>query len=114
MSAQSHGPGMSASGHEDIRHHVRLYLYVFAALMGFTVITVAVSYLRLAAVAAAVAIAVVIATVKGSLVASYFMHLKSEKPAIFWLLMLTASFWVLLMFMPVLMHLDSYQIPVRR
>ena len=104
---------MSGSGDEDIKHHIKVYIGVFTALMVATVITVSVSYMRLA-ILFAVTVAIIVATVKGSLVAAYFMHLKSEKPAIFWLLMLTASFWVLLMFMPVLMHLDSYQIPARR
>ena len=104
---------MSGSGGEDIKHHIKVYIAVFTALMVATVITVGVSYMRLA-VLLAVTVAMIVATVKGSLVAAYFMHLKSEKPAIFWLLMLTASFWVLLMFIPVLMHLDSFEIQVER
>ena len=104
---------MSGSGGEDIKHHVKVYVGVFIALMVATVITVSVSYMRLA-ILGAVTVAMIVATVKGSLVAAYFMHLKSEKPAIFWLLILTASFWVLLMFIPVLMFLDSYQMPARR
>jgi cytochrome c oxidase subunit 4 len=104
---------MSGSGGEDIKHHVKVYKAVFTGLMVATVITVGVSYMRLA-VLLAVTVAMIVATVKGSLVAAYFMHLKSEKPAIFWLLMLTASFWVLLMFIPVLMHLDSFEIQAER
>lgn len=104
---------MSGSDGEDIKHHIKVYLGVFTALMVATVITVSVSYMRLA-ILFAVTVALVVATVKGSLVAAYFMHLKSEKPAIFWLLILTAGFWVLLMFIPVLMYLDSYQIQPRR
>jgi cytochrome c oxidase subunit IV len=102
---------MSGSDHEDIRHHVKVYLGVFGALMILTILTVAVSYLHLSAVAVAVGIAMIVATVKGSMVAAYFMHLKSERPEIFWLLLLTASFWVLLMFIPVLMYLDSFHMP---
>lgn len=102
---------MSGSSHEDMKLHVKVYLSVFVALMVLTVITVAVSYLHLAA-ALAVTVALVIATLKGSMVASYFMHLKSEKPAIFWILLLTLAFWVHLMFIPVLMRLDSPEIPV--
>jgi cytochrome c oxidase subunit IV len=102
---------MSGSDHEDIRHHVKVYLGVFGALMILTILTVAISYLHLSAIAVAVGIAMIVATVKGSMVAAYFMHLKSERPEIFWLLLLTASFWVLLMFMPVLMYLDSFHMP---
>lgn len=104
---------MSGSGGEEIKRHVKVYIGVFAALMVATVITVSVSYLRLA-VLFAVTVAMIVATIKGSLVAAYFMHLKSERPAIFWLLILTASFWVLLMFIPVLMYLDSFEIQTRR
>jgi cytochrome c oxidase subunit IV len=102
---------MSGSSHEDMQHHVKVYIGVFVALMVLTVITVSVSYLHLT-VALAVAVALVIATAKGSMVAAYFMHLKSEKPAIFWILLLTFAFWIHLMFIPVLMHLDSPEIHV--
>jgi cytochrome c oxidase subunit IV len=37
-----------------------------------------------------VAVAITIATVKASLVALFFMHLKGEKPMVFWPLALTA------------------------
>lgn len=100
---------MSPSIHEEMHHHVKTYVRVFAALMMFTVITVAISYLHLG-VAIAVTIAMIVATVKGSLVAAYFMHLKAERPFIFWVLILTVLFWVHLLFVPVLMHLDSFEI----
>ena len=96
-----------SAGHEDIHHHVKTYIAVFVALMVLTIITVAVSYLHLA-VALAVSVALVVATIKGSMVAAYFMHLKSERPAIFWILLLTVVFWVHLMFMPVLMYLNHW------
>lgn len=104
---------MSGSGGEDIKHHIKVYIGVFIALMVATVVTVSVSYMRLA-ILLAVTVALIVATIKGSLVAAYFMHLKSEKPAIFWLLILTASFWVLLMFVPVLMYLNSFEMPAQR
>jgi cytochrome c oxidase subunit 4 len=67
------------SGHDpaEIDRHVRVYIVVFASLMALTLITVAVSYLHLPL---PMAIAWrLIASVKGSLVACYFMHLISEK-----------------------------------
>ena len=67
---------------------VRGYLLVFAALLVLTVITVAVASLDLTE-GATVAVAVTIATVKAALVAMFFMHLKGEKPAVFWSLGLT-------------------------
>jgi hypothetical protein len=42
------------------------------------------------------------------MVAAYFMHLKAERPAIYWILILTIIFWVHLMFIPVLMYLDHF------
>jgi cytochrome c oxidase subunit 4 len=84
---------------EDIRAHVRTYYQVFGALFILTIVTVGVSYLQLPIVAAVV-VALVIATFKASLVAMFFMHLKGEKPFIFWTLALTAAFFVLLFALP--------------
>lgn len=63
---------------EDVKKHVRIYISVFAALAVLTVVTVAVAYLDLPIVPALV-VALIIATIKGGLVAGYFMHLVSEK-----------------------------------
>ena len=49
----------------------------------------------------AIAVALVIATVKGSLVACYFMHLISEKKLILWVMALTVAFFVVLLLVPV-------------
>jgi len=90
---------------EDVKKHVRIYVTVFVALMFLTIITVAVSYLHLS-VAVAITIALIIATIKASLVASYFMHLISEKSLIYATLILTAVFFVALMFLPLSHYLD--------
>ncbi len=76
---------------EDIRKHVRVYLIVFATLATLTVITVAVSYLHLPIVPAVI-VALLIATIKGGLVAGYFMHLVSEKKVIYLILIITVVF----------------------
>ena len=65
-----------ARRHRPPRHAV--YILVFVSLMVLTVVTVAVSYLHLP-VTAAIAVALVVATVKGSLVAGYFMHLSPSE-----------------------------------
>jgi cytochrome c oxidase subunit 4 len=75
--------------------NVRGYMAVFGALLALTVVTVAVSYLQLPA-APGVAVAVAIATLKASLVAMFFMHLKGERPMIYWTLGLTAVLFVAL------------------
>ena len=77
--------------------NVRGYLAVFAALLVLTVVTVAVASLNLTE-GATVAVAVTIATVKATLVAMFFMHLKGEKPMVFWSLGLTAVLFAALFF----------------
>jgi caa(3)-type oxidase subunit IV len=66
---------------------------------------VAVSYLNLEKTEAII-VALIIATVKGSLVASYFMHLISEKRMIYMALLLTVVFFAVLMGIPLFHHAD--------
>ena len=94
----------------EIDRHVRVYITVFVALMALTLITVAVSYLDLST-PMAVAVALFIATIKGSLVACYFMHLISEKKLIYAVLAITVFKFVALMILPVLTHNNGYWIP---
>jgi len=93
----------------DIDKHVRIYITVFVALMVLTIVTVAISYLHLP-LAAAVTAALFVATVKGSLVAGYFMHLISEKKLIYAVLVVTAFFFVALLALPVFTVHDGYWI----
>ncbi len=90
---------MTSTHTEEINRHVRKYIVVFVALAALTVLTVAVSTLHLT-IGAAIFLALVIATVKGSLVASYFMHLISEKRVIVLVLILAAVFFAALMYLP--------------
>ena len=90
---------------EDVKRHVRGYISVFVALMALTVITVTVSYLHLN-ITAAIIVALVIASIKGTLVASYFMHLISEKKIILAVLAITVIFFIGMMFLPLLGHSD--------
>jgi len=93
----------------DIDKHVRVYITVFVALMALTLITVAISYLHLP-LPMAVTVALLVATVKGTLVACYFMHLISEKKLIYAVLGLTAVFFVALLALPVFTVHDGYWI----
>lgn len=99
-------------GHDpaDIDKHVRVYIIVFVALMALTLVTVAVSYLDLST-PMAIAVAMLVATIKGSLVACYFMHLVSEKKLILAVLLLTAVFFVALLALPALTTSNGYWIP---
>jgi cytochrome c oxidase subunit IV len=72
---------------------------VFAALAALTILTVAVSYLDVSP-GMHISLALIIAVVKGALVAMFFMHLIDERKAVYWILILTAIFFVVLMFVP--------------
>ena len=84
----------------DIDRHVKVYITVFVTLMVLTIVTVAISRFHLP-VREAVAIAMLVATIKGSLVACYFMHLISEKKLILAVLMLTVAFFIALLVLPI-------------
>jgi cytochrome c oxidase subunit IV len=98
--------------HVDIDKQVRIYITVFVALMALTLITVAVSYLHLST-PLAITVALLVATIKGSLVACYFMHLISEKKLIYAVLALTVAFFVVLLALPVLTFSNGYWIEHR-
>ena len=55
----------------------------------------------------AVIVALIIASFKGSLVAAVFMHLSHERKAIYWVLLLTVLFFIVLMAIPSLWHWDG-------
>lgn len=74
---------------EEVKKHVRTYIMVFVALLFLTVVTVGVSYLHLST-PVAVALALFVASIKGSLVALFFMHLSHEKKIIYYTIALTA------------------------
>jgi len=93
----------------DIDRHVRIYITVFVALMVLTIVTVAIARLHLP-VPVAVTVALLVATVKGSLVACYFMHLISEKKLIYAVLLLTAVFFIALLALPVATQSNGYWI----
>jgi len=90
----------------DVQKSIRTYLMVGAALFVFTGITVAVNRLQLA-IPAAITVALLIATFKGSMVASIFMHLSHEKKWIYGALILTAVFFVFLLFVPLFTTMDT-------
>ena len=97
---------MDAHVSDDISKHVKTYVMVFGALMVLTVVTVAVSYLHLP-VHQAIIVALFIATIKGSLVAMFFMHLNHERRMIYWVLALTVVFFAVLMLVPLSTNLDK-------
>jgi cytochrome c oxidase subunit 4 len=78
----AHGGG--DHGHADdgaVHVHIaatQFYVGIFIALVALTILTVKVSYFDFGA--ANIIVAMVIATVKASLVATFFMHLRHDKP----------------------------------
>src|SRR5205809_2381954 len=100
---------MTSDHAADIDRHVRVYITVFVTLTALTLITVAISRFHLP-VPIAVTVALLVATIKGSLVACYFMHLISEKKLIYAVLMLTAIFFAALLALPAVTHSNGFWI----
>ena len=100
---------MTSDHAADIDKHVRIYISVFVTLMALTIITVVISRFHLP-VPIAVTIALLVATIKGSLVACYFMHLISEKKLIYAVLALTVVFFIVLLALPVVTVHDGFWI----
>ena len=96
---------------EAIKKSVRTYLMIGAALFVFTVITVLVNQVHLG-VPAAVTVALIIASFKGSMVASVFMHLSHEKQWIYGALILTVAFFFVLLAVPLFTTLDTIGTPI--
>jgi cytochrome c oxidase subunit IV len=94
-----------AHSHADLDRHVRAAMYVFGMLLVLTGFTVGAYYLHLPR-RAAITLALLIATVKGSLVAAWFMHLVSERTLIYWVLGLTGVLFLPLLLLPTLTVLD--------
>ena len=90
----------------SVRTSLRKYVMIGAALLVFTVVTVAVNRVHLV-VPLAITVALIIACVKGSMVAAVFMHLSNEKKWIYGALLLTAIFFAVLMSVPLFTVMDS-------
>jgi cytochrome c oxidase subunit 4 len=85
---------------EEIKKEIRVYLIVFGALAALTGVTVYACYGLQMRVHVAILIALIIASVKGFLVAGFFMHLLSEKKLIYSVLALTVFFFAVLLWGP--------------
>ena len=93
--------------HDNIKDHVKIYKNVFIALLALTALTVGVSYFEFGGIAwLSIGVGLLIAGIKGYLVAANFMHLNDESPTIYWTLILTITFLVLLFVIPKLWEND--------
>src|SRR5262245_8760881 len=97
--------------HSDHAPNVRKYFMIGAALLVFTVITVAANQVHLA-IPLAITVALVIAITKGSMVAAVFMHLSDEKRWIYGALILTVLGFLVLMTVPLFTVMDTIGTPI--
>ncbi|HEV7426838.1 MAG TPA: cytochrome C oxidase subunit IV family protein [Thermoanaerobaculia bacterium] len=93
---------------EQIRKEMKVYLAVFAGLAVLTAVTVGACYGLNLPVHQAIVVALIIASIKGFLVAGFFMHLLSEKKVIYGVLILTVIFFIFLMMLPVSHHANPF------
>jgi len=98
----------------NMAHHIANYRKVFIFLLIGTALTVCASFMEFNvqnSIAGAIFVGLTIAFIKGYLVAANFMHLNSEKKMIYWILLLTIFFLILLLFIPLLWdlnHMSNY------
>jgi len=90
--SESHSP-------EAVKRHKKVYLAVFFALLIGTIVTVFLRKIHFPAFWITVAVALFVATIKGTLVACYFMHLISERRAIYSTLAVTIFFFAAMMYL---------------
>ena len=93
---------------EQIRKEMKVYLAVFIGLAVLTALTVGACYGLKLPVHQAIFVALIIASIKGFLVAGFFMHLLSEKRVIYGVLILTVIFAIFLMMLPVSHHANPF------
>jgi len=90
---------MSAHTPEAVKAEVRRYIIIGIALAIGTVVTVLASYINFGTPGANIVVALVIASIKGFLVAGFFMHLVSERIMIYTVLIATVFFFAGLMYL---------------
>ncbi len=99
---------------EHVGKHVKVYVMVFAALSVLTIATVLAwtigSHFSFSPFAT-VSTGLLIATIKGSLVALFFMHLSNERRFIYAALLLAGFFFFALLLLPLFSLLDSNASP---
>ena len=98
-SATADPHGAHAHDAQHVRKDVIKYLLVFLALLVGTILTVGMYYVHIQSVATTIAIALFIATVKAALVAGFFMHLISERKAVYSILLATVFFFAAMMYL---------------
>jgi cytochrome c oxidase subunit 4 len=80
MALDTHAAHTHGATHDHVHGGPKIYGAVFGALVFLTVVTVGASYIHFGSGLANVIIAMLIASIKASLVALFFMHLRWDKP----------------------------------
>lgn len=95
---------------EHFKKNVKACIAVFVILLVLTIVTVLVSRIQFGGAghhAMNITVALFIAIIKAALVAAYFMHLNSEKSAIYRVLLFTGVFFAGLMFLTLWSYHDG-------
>jgi len=95
----------------EVKKSIGTYMKVGVALLVFTGITVGANQFHFG-VPVAVTVALIIATMKGSMVASIFMHLSHERKWVYGALILTVLGFLVLMTVPSFTVADSIGKPI--
>ena len=90
----------------EVQKSIKKYFMIGAALLVFTGITVGANQFHFG-VPVAVTVALIIATMKGSMVASIFMHLSHERKWVYGALILTVLGFLILMTVPIFTTMDT-------
>lgn len=90
------GTHVQHSENHGVHSHMKALALTFVALIVLTIITVKIAKVDFGSVAINITIAMFIASIKGLLVALYFMHLKWEEKLIVFFAALSIPFLVLM------------------
>ena len=99
-------------GHtEEMLKHIKIYIFIFLSLAVLTLVTVWASHLQVSHTMHII-IALAIASFKAALVALFFMHLISEKKAIYGILVFTGVFFLALIFITYFTNMNMLRSPL--
>ena len=93
---------------ETVQKEAKGYLVIFFSLLFLTLISVAIHYLHLPT-AASIFLILTVAACQATLSACYLMHLLSEKKLIYFVLILTAFFFVSLVGLTLFSHSSIFE-----
>jgi len=96
---------MSTSHAQEHTESNRLYLTVWVALLGMTIIEVVLAYIQFAT-APMLLMLMALSLIKAGLIIAYFMHLKFERISLFWALV---PMWVMVMVLLFVFFPDSFR-----